>query len=593
MNDKWSLNELYTSFQDRSFSDDMLLSQALIAKFGFWVEDNTRDYSNMEKKLEEYIDLQTKIFNVTRKLQIYCELTISVDTKNEEALKNSEVISDKLAAIAEPSAKFNKWIGAAENIKEIITSSKILSDHSFYIMELIKNSKHILSSKEEIIIAKMKNTGSTAWSKLKDRVTSELLVDIEVQGKEEALPLSEVRNMAYDASPSVRKSAYAAELKAYPKVQDTVAACLNGIKGEVITVSDLRGYSSPLQETLENSRMDYDTLSSMLLAMKESLPYFRKYFKRKAKILGHKNGLPFYDLFAPIGNATSTFTYEEAKDFIVSNFSTFSDSLSDFALKAFEKSWIDPYPKAGKVGGAFCENIHVIGESRIMTNFSGRFNDVITIAHELGHGYHGECLLSQTPLNSDYPMPIAETASTFCETIVKKAAMKNLSKEDSLSIVETEISDCAQVIVDILSRYIFETEVFKRRSDGSISAKELMDIMVDAQKEAFGDGLDPEFLHPYMWICKPHYYSADFNFYNFPYAFGLLFAKGLYSKYLENSSTFPKEYDKLLKLTGTNNLAQVTGSIGIDIHSIDFWRSSLNIIKEDINTFLDLTNLND
>ena len=187
-------------------------------------------------------------------------------------------------------------------------------------------------------------------------------------------------------------------------------------------------------------------------------------------------------------------------------------------------------------------------------------------------------------------MPIAETASTFCETIVKKAAMKNLSKEASLNIVETEISDCAQVIVDILSRYIFETEVFKQRSDGSISAKGLMNIMLDAQKEAFGDGLDPEFLHPYMWICKPHYYSADFNFYNFPYAFGLLFAKGLYAKYTENKTTFPKEYDKLLKLTGTNDLASVTESIGINIHSIDFWRSSLNIVKEDINTFLELTN---
>lgn len=224
-----------------------------------------------------------------------------------------------------------------------------------------------------------------------------------------------------------------------------------------------------------------------------------------------------------------------------------------------------------------------------MLNFGETLSDVITLAHELGHGYHGECLLKESEINSEYPMPIAETASTFCETIVKKAAVKGASKNDALAILETEISDCGQIIVDILSRFLFEKEVFDRRKEASLNSEELKEIMINAQKETYGDGLDFNYLHPYMWACKPHYYYAEANFYNFPYAFGLLFSKGLYAEYLKRGSEFVEDYDKLLSVTGKSNLADITKLMNIDIQSIDFWRNSLKIIEDDINNFLELS----
>jgi oligoendopeptidase F len=224
-----------------------------------------------------------------------------------------------------------------------------------------------------------------------------------------------------------------------------------------------------------------------------------------------------------------------------------------------------------------------------MLNYGDTFSDVVTLSHELGHGYHGDCLNNESFLNSDYPMPIAETASTFCETIVKKAAIKTATKAEAFAILESEISDCAQVIVDIYSRFLFESEVFERRKESSLSAAELKDIMIRAQKEAYGDGLDEAYLHPYMWACKPHYYYATHNFYNFPYAFGLLFAKGLYAEYLNRGDEFVKAYDKLLAITGKNKIADVTKLMNIDIHSVDFWRSSLKTIEEDIEKFIELS----
>lgn len=589
MNGNWNLNNLYSSFESPEFKADMDLFNKKINNYKSFVSSITNDRFDLKEKLKKYINETNNFKALSNKLIMYSNLVMSVNTKDSVAIKTLDILEQKLASIADSEAKLYKWIGSIDNLSEIINSSDLLKEHTFHLNEIKEYSKHILSDREELIIAQMKGSGSSSWTKLKDLETSSLLVDIEINGEKKSLPLSVVRNMAFDKDEKIRKAAYEAELKSYKKIENSVSSALNGIKGEVITISKLRGYSSPLEETVINSRLDMKSLNAMLSAMKESLPVFRKYYKRKAELLGNKNGLPFYNLFAPIIDSEQKFTFDEAKDFIIKNFTTFSEKLGLFAKNAIENEWIDVYPKEGKVGGAFCENLHMIGESRIMLNFGETLSDVITLAHELGHGYHGECLLKESEINSEYPMPIAETASTFCETIVKKAAVKGASKNDALAILETEISDCGQIIVDILSRFLFEKEVFDRRKEASLNSEELKEIMINAQKETYGDGLDFNYLHPYMWACKPHYYYAEANFYNFPYAFGLLFSKGLYAEYLKRGSEFVEDYDKLLSVTGKSNLADITKLMNIDIQSIDFWRNSLKIIEDDINNFLELS----
>lgn len=585
---KWSLKELYPSFDSKEFKCDIKKLKDLISSIN---SEADKDMKCKDKKavLEKYIKNMIKVAELATNLGSFCGLTYSTDTKNTEALKNNEIIEKSLAELAESNAKYEKYIGAIDNLDDVIKESALLKEHEFILNETKEESKHVLSDKEEAVIAKMKTTGSSAWTTLQDNLVSKLMVDIEIDGKKKSMPLTEVRNLAYSKDAKVRKTAYYAELESYKKIEDPIAAALNGIKGEVITTSSLRGYKSPLDETLIKSRMDMDELETMLQAMKEYMPYFRSYLKRKAEMLGHKNGLPFYDLFAPVGKVNKTYSYEEAKAFVEENFRTFSDKLGDFARRAFDENWIDVYPREGKVGGAFCAGIHTIGQSRVMMNFGGNFNDVVTMAHELGHGYHNSCLKGESILNSDYPMPIAETASTFCETIVKKAAIKKASKAEALAILESDLQDSNQVITDIYSRFLFEKKLFEERGKSPLSADELNKIMIDAQKEAYGDGLDPDILHPYMWICKSHYYSADYNFYNFPYAFGLLFAKGLYAEYLKRGKSFVKEYDELLSVTGKKSAADVTKIMGIDIHDVNFWRNSLEIVKHEIDEFIKLS----
>lgn len=586
---RWNLDQLYTSFESEEFTNDLKKLDDEIKIIIEWTEKSLKDKENALEKLTWWINKENDLQHLYSRLSSFAGLIFSVDASNDKAKKYEELLEVKLTALTKPQTIFTKWIASLENLNELVESSALLKTHKFYLSETAGKSRYMLADDVEMAIAKMKNTGSTAWTQLWNVLTSNLLVDIEIEGEMKKLPLPVVRNMAYDKDCNIRKTAFDAELKSYESFNESAAAALNGIKGEVITTCDMRGYDSPLEMTLKESRMDRETLDAMLGAMKESLPAFRRYFKKKGELLGHAEGLPFYELFAPMGKSDMTYTYAEARDFIVKNFRNFSDELADFADSAFERNWIDAETREGKRGGAFCANLHVIGESRIMSNFTGSFSDVTTLAHELGHAYHGHCLKNETSINSDYPMPLAETASIFCETIIVNAALKDAGKDQAFTILESSISDAAQVIVDIYSRYLFETELFDRRKEGSLSVEELKQAMINGQNGSYGEGLDPDCLHPYMWICKPHYYYGTANFYNFPYAFGLLFAKGLYAEYLKRGDSFLDSYTDLLRATGSSNIADVVKLMGIDVRSKEFWKSSLEIIASDIEQFVKLS----
>jgi pepF/M3 family oligoendopeptidase len=322
----------------------------------------------------------------------------------------------------------------------------------------------------------------------------------------------------------------------------------------------------------------------MLTAAREAFPDFRRYLRAKARLLGLER-LAFYDLFAPVGNAEGReWSFDTAQEFVVRQFGTFAPHMAALAGRAFSERWIDAEPRAGKVGGAFCMPLRA-DESRILTNYNAAIGGVLTLAHELGHAYHNSCLASEASLNRSSPMTLAETASIFCETIVRSAALAEAGPDERLAILEAALQNACQVVVDITSRFLFEQEVFEKRRQRALSAEELCAIMRDAQLETYGDGLDPDALHPYMWAAKPHYYSSSRSFYNFPYMFGLLFGLGLYAISRREPDGFVARYDALLASTGRADAEQIAAQVGIDIRTPDFWRASFDMIREDISQF--------
>lgn len=592
---RWSLKEIYPSFESIEFQNDLAKIDEFIVELNDLackIDGNKDSFSDIDNQnyLVSFIKLSIKFNEIVHRLYEFASLTNSVNVKDTESTRYMQILDNKIIKTTKSKVILEKWIGGLNNLNELIDEVHFLHEFKFYLLEIAKSANHLLSNDLEEFYAKMAQTGSTAWVRLQSDAISSLMVDIEEDGKLVQHPLPVVRNLAYDKDAKLRKKGYEAELKAYKKVDNIIGAALNSIKGEVITVSEQRGYKSPLDMTLEESRMDKQTLDSMLIAIKEALPEFHKYLRRKGELLGHKNGLPFYDLLAPMGEVNMEFSYDEARDFVIDNYAKFSKKLADFATNAFANHWIDAEPRQGKRGGGFCASIHSIGESRILTNFTGTFSDVSTLAHELGHAYHAEVLKEASILNSDYPMPLAETASIFCETIVSNAVKESANKKELFTLLESSISDATQVIVDIYSRYLFESMFFEKRKDCDLTVDEINETMLSAQKEAYGFGLDQDTLHPYMWACKPHYYYVDANFYNFPYAFGQLFALGLYSEYKKRGESFLDDYDKLLYATGDNNITEVAKLMDIDVNSVDFWRSSLKVITDQINEFIRLSN---
>ncbi len=581
MDNNWNLDNLYVSYESEKFIDDLKNFETTVKDFSSWCNNNFDNVNNAKEKLEIYLEKLNNL-SIFDSLIGYVYLSLKVDTTNADLLNLVSKIEKISVDVKQIENYLTLFLKDISDLDSIINNSKILDEYKFILKEAKNKADKLLDNDKEYIISKMSLNGSNMWAKQWQQITSTLSVDY----NDDVLTLPEIRNLAYDKDVNVRKNAYYAELKSYEKIDLPSAFSINGIKGEVIEICNLRGHNSPLEMTLKDSRLDKEVFDAMFNAIKESLQKLQKYFIKKAEILGHKNGLPFYDLFAPISNNTKKYTYDEAKQFVYDNFSKFSQKLGDFAKKAFDNSWIDVYSKKGKVGGAFCYSIQNIKESRILLNFSGSLDNIFTLGHELGHGYHNLCLNNEKYLNTSYSMPIAETASTFCEHILVKSALESSKDDDEkLAILENDLSGTLQCIVDIYSRFLFEDEVFKRRINGFVSKDELCYIMENAQKQAYGNGLDHNFLHKYMWICKTHYYNADRNYYNFPYAYGVLFSKGLFSLYLKDKENFIKKYDDMLSITGKFSLYEVGKFIGVDLKSKDFWLSSLNLIIEDINKY--------
>ena len=577
MNGNWNLDVIYKGFDDPAMAEDIKALEQAIDTFTAFC-NGLAETEDPTAAIKSGLQQQERIVELGMKLMNYASLRQSVNTRDPQAGSYMGRIMTFFSAMAAPQAAFEAWVSSLPGLMELVDADQYLSQYRFLIQKTVESSVHLLAGQGEEIMAKMEISGGNAWSDLQSYVTS--TVPVSFRGKTINLPA--VRNLAYDADPQVRKDAYEAELACYKAIEAPAAFALNSIKLETLTDCQLRGYPTPLERTLKHSDMQKATLDAMLEAMDEYLPKFWQYLKAKAEALGHKNGLPWYDLFAPMGGSSTKFTAEEAGKYLVNLFAGFDQELSDMVAEAFANDWIDFYPRDGKQGGAFCSGVRSIGQSRILTNFDGTFSDVVTLAHELGHAFHNQCIQDHRVLNQHYSMPVAETASTFNECVVMAAAIRD-AKDDSekLALIESQLQDATQIICDIYSRFRFEAAVFSRRPQEFMHADTLCELMLEAQKQSYGDGLDANCLHPYMWVCKSHYYGP--TFYNFPYAFGGLFARGLYARYEQEGASFVPKYKKLLHTTPIANAEDVAKVAGIDLTDKEFWRGGLQTIADQID----------
>lgn len=581
MKTNWDLTVFYKNFDDPEFKDDLARLPKEIDAFTAAIAAPAEDEV---KKLVSLVHQEEALSNLFERLSLMIELTLSVDANNKAANAAMAPLMRAVMGSSLASNAFSRYLASLENLDAIIDADDELKARAFALREAAEDAKHQLPEALEKPVLKMQLSGGEAFSQLRDKLDATLLVDYD--GKQ--IPLSAVRALAYDGDADTRRRAYEAELASYKKIELPMSFCLNNLKAEGETMAALKGYKGVLDMALAHSRMDEKTLEAMWTAIREALPELREYFKAKGRLLGHENGLPFYDLFAPVGQSTRTYTVEEARALLLDLFGKFCPEMGEMMRTAFDEGWIDMYPREGKSGGAFCSGYYAKNISRVMTNFAGSASDVSTLAHELGHAFNNRMLHHKPIMMTETPMPLAETASTFNETLLISQLLKTATPEEELTLLDSCLTEQTQTMVDIYSRFLFEQKVVAAQADHALDVDELKETMLWAQEQSYGDGLDPEYRHPYMWACKSHYYSTGVHFYNFPYAFGGLFARGLYARYEKEGEAFVPVYCDLLSRFGSDTIANVTASVGIDVTTPDFWREAVESVLVQVRRFVEL-----
>lgn len=626
----WDLGSIYPDINSEKYKSDLAkLTEGIktIKALNDQAENpDQKNHLNIQNWIADFFKADDILGPLANTLAAYSYSIYSVDTTSKSLLDNLNQVESLTDQYEIQLNRFSHTVAKNRGIlSEFYVNFPQYKKYEFSINEMLEDDIHTLSPELEGIIAKLQQTGGRAWDRLHEQLISNL------KDPETGKLFNELRNDAYSPDARLRKESWQKEIALLKQNEIAFAASLNNLKGETLSLLEERSWNCAIDRALSSSRMKKETLDALIAAIEESLPQWRKYLKAKAEYLknhnatastncGKEKGLAFYDLFAPLdGNTASdgntntagqtetgcntatpsatnnraaseesllskNWTFEEARDYIVKEFTSFSPVMGDFAKNAFDKNWIDARVHPGKVGGAYCQDFYVQKESRVLSNFTGAFSDIITLAHELGHAFHFFCIKDKDYRNANYPMTLAETASTFAETIVKQDILKTASKEDRIKILELDLQDTCQVLVDILCRFYFERSVFEERQNGELTSEDFCRLMADAQERSYGDGLSAE-RHEYMWAVKSHYYSVDLDFYNFPYAFGQLFAAGLYSRYKKEGKAFVDIYCNLLSDTGSMSCEDLCFKAGFDITKKDFWKSGIDFYINEIEQF--------
>ena len=581
----WNLSNIYESFECKKFKKDFQALEGEVHAIESWMEVNLKTTDAAKDKIEYFIKFKNEASDLYYKIGTYSYLNLTADTKNTLASENFNKILNIEQKIQLAENKFKSWLFKINDVHGIISNDKFLKDYEFYIDNLLDGSKHMPSESESILFSKMKDVSSNAWESLYRQVLSSAKAYIEVNDKKEKLPLQVIQGILNSDNKELRKKAYKAEIQACDNLSSTVTLIYNSIKGEQIIEAELKGYKSVLQMAMKSYNLSEVTLHTMFRTIEKYVSVIQKGVQCKAKLLENKDSIPFYDLYAPLGKQEKTYTFQEIKSIILNNLKDYGGKMYTVAEKIFSENWIDEEPRENKRTGGFTSNIHSIKESRILFNFTGSPDNILQLAHEIGHAYHNDCLNNESCINSICSLAVMESAAIFSENFLQNRILEISSKEEKLKILNEFFIRDMRLILDIYAYFIFETKVFEIRKVRTISQDELCNLLKNAFYKAYGTSIEKETINQYMWMLLPQLFYPNRPYYMVSYAFGLLFTKGLYSVYLKDKKKFISDFEHFLTISGKYSVEDAAKKLNIDLTKEDFWIDSLKIVEKEIEDF--------
>lgn len=533
-------------------------------------------------------DVLTRNEALTRRmshLSSYVSCLAASDGRNEDYLKEEATLASMRAELAKVRVELLR--GVKETPDEIFASfiaQRSLDGAQNYLKRLREEARRAMSTEKEILATDLGLDGIQAWGRLYDKISSRLEFDmLYPDGNRERLPMSQRRSLLEHPDRRVRKAAFDGGNAAWQSVEDAAAAALNAIAGTRLTLNRHRGVGHFLDLALFQAAISAKTLNALFEALFAHLEIPRRILRLKAKSMG-TNGVAWYNLGAPIDIPNrQPLSWDQAKDLVKNAFTRAYPALGHFFQIEIDRNWIDWEPRAGKRPGAFCTSSMLSKESRVFMTYNETLGDVLTLAHESGHAFHGYMMREVRPYARIYPMTLAETASTFGELVLTHGLLEDPSISDAQKamMLDVEVGHGAIYLLDIPVRFEFEKSFYEERKSGELSVSRLKELMIETQRRILGDVLEPGGEDPYFWASKLHFYITGLTFYNFPYTFGFLLSRGLFATLKKEGKDFLPKYEEFLRLAGSDTAENVVQrTVGSDIGKPEFWSEAIQSLEE-------------
>ena len=545
--------------------------------------DKLKTLTQSSATLKEAILLSEEVFAALSEAGSFVACLLAQDVSDQGAKQLQSSLTSLEASFEQCNTDIDQLLVSCPDFDALLQDAD-LQKRAFPLKELRELAALRLSPDKENIISDLAIDGYHGWCQLYEGTIGRLTFPF----RGENLYAGQIENKFSDLDRKTRSEAFAIYSDVFEKNEELFASILNHIGGFRLKMYEQRGWESVHKEPLFYNRMSEKTLSSMWSAVKTAHPLLSKFMERKAKLLGIEK-LGWEDLEAPLGESQKHIPYNEGAQFIIDQFAKFSPKMAAFSKMALDKGWVEAEDRPGKRPGGFCTNLTQSKETRIFMTYSGTMTNVTTLAHELGHAFHADCVFDLPILAQHYRMNVAETASTMAEMIVADAAYESATDaQEKLILLDEKIARSVAFLMNLYTRFIFETRFYEKRGAGFLLPNELNSLMEEAQKEAYAGSLSH--YHPRFWASKGHFYFTDVPFYNFPYTFGHLFSLGIYLKLKEDMATFEEKYIALLRDSAqmtTEELAQK--HLGIDLETPDFWQMAIDHTLRDVEEFLEMT----
>jgi pepF/M3 family oligoendopeptidase len=537
-----------------------------------------------------FLDELQELLVRLREAESFTGCLCAANQDDRKAVQLDGIVKDNLALYQSVLTQWDRYLsGMPEEVFSELTKLEPWNTVRFSVAERREAAKEKLAPELESLAADLAVDGYHAWGEIYNTTVNQIRIPgTSEEGKEIFLSAGQAFNKLHTPDRELRAEMFRKWEESWKKQADFCADALNHLAGFRLRLYRRRGWTSVHKEPLDINRMTERTLSVMWEVIDRNKDVLLKYFARKARLLGVER-LAWHDVSAPIGKTEKNIPYAEGAAFIVDQFRSFSPKMADFAAKALEEHWIEAEDRPGKRPGGFCTSFPLSGQTRIFMTYGGTADNVSTLAHELGHAYHQDVMEDLPGLAQEYAMNVAETASTFAETIVSDAAIRNTQdKEEKIALLEGKIQNAVAFFMNIHARFLFETEFYAEREKGLVSVERLGELMVNAQKLAYRDSLSE--YHPLFWAAKLHFYATDVPFYNFPYTFGFLFSSGIYAEAQREGRSFEDKYIALLRDTASMTVEELAlKHLGMNLQQPEFWQQAVDMSVRDIELFLELT----